>query len=201
MKTYQQFIRGIYYRSSTLKKYYGSLGEYQDHYIQTHGFTEWLESLRGAKLTMRLTYSVVRAFLRQGKRNPIDIPSVLGSISRQYGVEIPVREGILTEKFWVDTCTNFGWLTEDKANSDDKPVMLTNESDQEVSVRKIIIDTILNIQSGVGVSTIARHSRVDTTSEHLRAIEYECNEMVTNGILVAIDERSKPDGLFYFDLN
>ena len=104
---YQTFIRQQF-RDSNVKEYYKSFCEFQNHYILSHGFSEWLETLQGHNLSLSLVNNIAKVFVKYGRRSPNEIPMVLSSISRQYDAEIPIVAGILTGEYWREQCFALG---------------------------------------------------------------------------------------------
>lgn len=115
-KLYQDFVAKEYFSlSSAIQSAYGDPANHFTNYVRCHGFSDWLESLRDCELTESFTERLAHTFVHYANRLPSEIPSVLVSIARQYNVELPVVEGILTAKFWEDHAYQNLWATTESA--------------------------------------------------------------------------------------
>lgn len=69
---------------------------YLDRYKKTNGFSDWLESLKGIQLTENQAQDIAKTYNRSEK----DTPAIFACLSRQYNIELPLVEGILTAEYW-----------------------------------------------------------------------------------------------------
>lgn len=95
--------------SDRMQACYENFENYLEHYLGNTGLSEWLEELRNTELDEFWTEHVAYIFVLHGKRVPSEIPSILASISREYNVELPVVEGILTKPFWESVAYHNNW--------------------------------------------------------------------------------------------
>ncbi|WP_138438013.1 hypothetical protein [Marinobacter shengliensis] len=110
VKSLKEFIKSKYEARPRLKQYYGSFEKYRTHYIATKGIGDWLESLRGQSLSRQFVdSSLSRVFIFECNRAPSEIPGILVSLARQYEIDLPVVEGILTKEYWARQAEKFGF--------------------------------------------------------------------------------------------
>lgn len=110
MKTLQQFIQQKFDGLSTyLQTLYGNAANYGPSYISNRGMAPYLETLRGQQLSLEATEELAFAYLVHASRYPEEIHQILAGIARQYSVELPLIEGILTRDYWVDHAKKAGW--------------------------------------------------------------------------------------------
>ena len=110
MQNLQQFIQSKFESlSSYLKSVYGSTENYAPHYIQNRGLAPYLETLRDQTLSLEATNELAFAYLAHSNRYPEEIHQILISIARQYNVDLPVVEGILTREYWMAHAEKAGW--------------------------------------------------------------------------------------------
>jgi hypothetical protein len=110
-KLYQDFIAKKYFAlSGGMQMVYGSFDTYLNTFIANSGFSEWLETMRDCELEEYFVEHIAHTFVRYGNREPAEIASVLAYIARQYNVELPVVEGILTPRFWQDIAYYNLWV-------------------------------------------------------------------------------------------
>lgn len=100
MKTFRNFVSAKYQSRPKLKAYYGSFDKYFEHYFRNHRFAEWLETLRDSEPSLGFVNSIARNYIQLCGVEPREISQILAGISRQYNVEIPAVEGILTPEYW-----------------------------------------------------------------------------------------------------
>lgn len=99
--SFKEFTKKIYDKQSDgMKKIYGSEAKHRASYLANTGFSEWIETLRGETLNMSQMKSVAETYHTFGKRSVEDVVSALAYLARQYEVEYPVKEGILTKEYW-----------------------------------------------------------------------------------------------------
>ena len=70
------------------------------NYLASHGFGEWLNTLRGLSLTEKQCYLVGATYVCFGQREHKDIPGIMAHLHRYYDVKLPVIEGLLTPEYW-----------------------------------------------------------------------------------------------------
>jgi hypothetical protein len=110
VQTLSAFIKAKYDANPRMKQYYGSFLAYRRNYIDMNGISDWLETLRDQELTRSFVdRSLGRTFILEWKREPHELPGVLVAIARQYNVELPCVEGILTEEYWELKAAQMGW--------------------------------------------------------------------------------------------
>ncbi|WP_415913338.1 hypothetical protein [Neptuniibacter sp. QD37_11] len=109
IRTYRNFIADQYNNDPVLKELYGSVEKYIAHYPTANGFGDWLETLRNSEPSLQFIISLAKTFITIGKRSPSEMNTILSSISRQYDVEIPLEEGILTAAYWVEKNKQYNW--------------------------------------------------------------------------------------------
>ncbi len=120
--------------SDYMREAYGSYTAYHEHYINHHGLSPWLETLRNTELNEFWTHHVARMFVIHAKREPREIPSILAAIARQYNVETPCIEGILTPAYWenVSYYELWQWTPSSEAPKTERPARPSLKA-QEVS--------------------------------------------------------------------
>lgn len=120
--------------SDDMREAYGSYKTYREHYTNNHGLTPWLETLRNTELNEFWTHHVARMFVIYANRQPSELPSILASIARQYNVELPCIEGILTPAYWenVSYYELWQWTPSSEAPKTERPAHPSLKA-QEVS--------------------------------------------------------------------
>lgn len=100
-KPFNQFTKEIYdAHSDGMKKIYGSEAKHRVSYLANKGFGDWIDSFRGETLNLRQTKSLAETYHKLGKRSTEDVVSSMVHIARQYDVQFPVVEGILSKDYW-----------------------------------------------------------------------------------------------------
>jgi len=92
-----------------MQEAYGGFEKFARYYTASRGFSEWLNSLHGTSLTEWQTQDVATAYAKHARRQPHEIPAILASLHRQYNIDLPVVEGILTAQYWVDLAQRENW--------------------------------------------------------------------------------------------
>ncbi|GBO89215.1 hypothetical protein [Marinobacter salsuginis] len=100
--TFRKFVKAKYDARPKLKTYYGSFETYFQHYFRNHRYAEWLETLRDSEPSLGFVNSIARNYIQLSGVQPREISQILAGISRQYNVEIPAVEGILTPEYWEE---------------------------------------------------------------------------------------------------
>ena len=99
--TLSEFVQERFDERPLVRNVYSSVVEYQRAYINAGGLDDWLMALSGQTLPLSfLTQEIVPVYLRDARRSPYEIPSILASISRQYDITLPDVPGLLTAQFW-----------------------------------------------------------------------------------------------------
>lgn len=75
-------------------------------YLTSHGFGEWLNTLRGLIFTEKQCHLVGATYVCFGQREYKDIPGILTHLHRYYDVNLPVIEGLLTPEYWQQVLTD-----------------------------------------------------------------------------------------------
>lgn len=115
MTSFNTFVAKKYQaKPEKMKEVYGSLEAFRSMYAASNGLSEWFDSLRGQSISLGLTNNIAKTFILESRRIPEEIPSLLSSLSRQYDIELPVVEGILTRDYWIDKAKQLGWALEAK---------------------------------------------------------------------------------------
>jgi hypothetical protein len=109
MQTFRNFVKSKFDSRPRLKEYYGSFDRYFKHYCDNNGLSDYLETLRGTTLPLAITNSLAKVYVEQCRRYPSEIHSILVSLARQYDVELPFIEGILTADYWIEKVKQAGW--------------------------------------------------------------------------------------------
>ncbi|WP_273206744.1 hypothetical protein [Marinobacter subterrani] len=109
-QSFDTFVAKRYHAlSDGMQAFFGNCQTYMGYYLSGFGFSEWLETLRDSELEEYQVECVARTFARYGRRTPEEMPSVLASIARQYNVELPAVEGILSATFWQALADRDNW--------------------------------------------------------------------------------------------
>lgn len=104
--TYNQYIKALYQercQNPVVKKIYhkeGGFKKFKRQYIYGFGFSEYLQYISNTALSAIQVYHVARMYSTYGKRSNATLPMVLSSISRQYNLELPAVQGILSQEYW-----------------------------------------------------------------------------------------------------
>lgn len=104
--TYNSFIKALYNQrcqNPKIKAIYqkaGGFKAFKKKYIYATGFSDYLISIRGAKLTSMETYHLAKMFAIYGKRASATLPNVLAGTAKQYDLEFPSVNGILSKEYW-----------------------------------------------------------------------------------------------------
>lgn len=102
-KSFNNFTKEIYEDTSDkMKEMYKSEAKHRISYLANAGFDDWLKSMKDVELTKSQLNSVVQTYVKFGGRTAADIPFVIQSIDRGYGIQIPVEEGIATKEYWEE---------------------------------------------------------------------------------------------------
>lgn len=92
-----------------MREVYGSLEQFKHLTLANQGLTPWLETLEGQGISEGLTNDIAKAYVEECDRQPSEIPSFLAQISRLHDIELPVVEGILSEKYWQEKASQMRW--------------------------------------------------------------------------------------------
>ena len=102
-KSFNNFTKEIYENTSDkMKEMYKSEAKHRISYLANSGFDDWLTSMKDVELTKSQLNSIVQTYVKFGDRTAADIPFIIQSIDRKYGIQIPVEEGIATKEYWKD---------------------------------------------------------------------------------------------------
>jgi diadenosine tetraphosphatase ApaH/serine/threonine PP2A family protein phosphatase len=111
-QNFRSFVRSQYEGRHNAKRYYGSFEAFYRHYIGSFNFLPWIESMRGATLSLGATNHIVRMYIVHGERTPEDIARILPEICRMYDIQFPLEEGIFTPEYWQAKALRMGWIEE-----------------------------------------------------------------------------------------
>lgn len=101
--TYINFLKAQYEKNN-YKHLYASFENFKKSSL-SFGFQDWLLANSNTKPDLRFLTSVAKTYIRYGCREASDIPMLLASLQRQYDIEVPVIEGVMTKDFWIKKLT------------------------------------------------------------------------------------------------
>lgn len=105
-QTFNQFLKAEYRNrcdTPAVAKVYadnGGFKKFKQDFIKYNGFSEYLTTIRGTRLSAMQVYHLAKMFHVYGKRSSGTLPSLLASCARQYDLEFPAVYGILTKEYW-----------------------------------------------------------------------------------------------------
>ena len=106
--TYNAYIKERYLiaiDTPALKNCYqkaGGFKVFKANFVKCNSFHQYLRAISGSHLSAMQTYRLAKMNIDFGNRTIASIPSTLVSISREYDVEYPIVEGILSVKYWQE---------------------------------------------------------------------------------------------------
>lgn len=106
--TYNQFIKREYQERcenkvlANIYKQDGGFKTFKRNYISCYHFTEYFQYIWGNTLTKLQVYHIARAFNIYGKYQPSRLPWAITSVCREFNLELPPVEGILTQDYWQE---------------------------------------------------------------------------------------------------
>lgn len=112
-QNFRKFVRSQYDGRKNAQRYYGSFEAFYRHYIRSFGFMPWIESMRGASLSLGATNHIARMYIVHGDRTPEDIARILPELCRMHDMEFPLEEGIFTPSYWERKAEQMGWTTKE----------------------------------------------------------------------------------------
>lgn len=71
----------------------------------------WLKENQNTSPSLSFVNSIVKTFMKERNAKTSHIPHILSSPAREYGIQLPVVEGITTEKYWEDKMNKASVMT------------------------------------------------------------------------------------------
>ena len=106
----RNFVIMKYYASEELQQRFDCVEAFSKEFLNDGGITEWLESLSDADLSLELVNSIAKTFIVLCDRQPIAVPHILKMLIRQYRVNLPSVEGLMSQGYWQEEAIRCRWV-------------------------------------------------------------------------------------------
>ncbi len=95
------FIKNAF-NNSDYKNEFGSVAKFIELRGKNALFSEWIESLKGAQLSVANLTEIAKGYIKYHNTSASGIANVVGWLEKHNSNKLPVVYGITTSEFWIN---------------------------------------------------------------------------------------------------
>lgn len=104
------FVLMRYFNCQEAQQEFQRIEDYKQHYLDTVGIREWLESMSDQDVSLELVHNIARTFITLCGKNPIIMPEIFKMLEKQYSIRLPNNNAILTQAYWQEAAVRSKWV-------------------------------------------------------------------------------------------